>query len=176
MATARHLKTLRAGDNLKMDLLVDQDSEKYSAVVTYDGTQGGEPFFVPPHWHKYHDEHITVLEGRVTMTLDGKSTVATPETGTMFIPRRSVHSFRGFPGEKAIVEERNQPSGDYKALFFNDVFQSGKPPSFWLAIRSAFDGDLYPSLPFGSKLIDQLFVSVFRFMAKLFAPAKPKTL
>lgn len=35
-----------------MDLLVDQDSEKYSAVCTYDGTLGGEPFFVPPHWHK----------------------------------------------------------------------------------------------------------------------------
>ncbi|PTD02303.1 hypothetical protein FCULG_00011933, partial [Fusarium culmorum] len=143
--------------NLKMDLLVDQDSEKYSAVCTYDGTLGGDPFFVPPHWHKYHDEHITVLEGRMTITLDGKATVATPETGTMFVPRRSVHSFRGFPGEKTVFEERNQPSGEYKAL-------------------AAFDGDLYASLPFGSKLIDQLFISVFGFVAKLFAPAKPKTL
>uniref|UniRef100_A0A4E9DU38 Cupin type-2 domain-containing protein n=1 Tax=Gibberella zeae TaxID=5518 RepID=A0A4E9DU38_GIBZA len=176
MATTRHLKTLQAGDNLKMDLLVDQDSEKYSAVCTYDGTLGGEPFFVPPHWHKYHDEHITVLEGRMTITLDGKATVATPETGTMFIPRWSVHSFRGFPGEKTVFEERNQPSGEYKALFFNDVFQCGKPPNLWLALRAAFDGDLYASLPFGSKVIDQLFISVFGFVAKLFAPAKPKTL
>lgn len=52
----------------------------------------------------------------MTITLDGKATVATPETGTMFVPRRSVHSFRGFPGEKTVFEERNQPSGEYKAL------------------------------------------------------------
>lgn len=52
----------------------------------------------------------------MTITLDGKATVATPETGTMFIPRWSVHSFRGFPGEKTVFEERNQPSGEYKAL------------------------------------------------------------
>ncbi|XEU94947.1 hypothetical protein FSHL1_000231 [Fusarium sambucinum] len=176
MAITQLLKTLQADNGLQMDLLVEQDSEKYSAVTTFDGKPGTEPFLVPPHWHKYHDEYITVLEGRMTMILDGNETILTPEAGSMFIPRRAVHSFRGFHGEKTVFEERNQPSGIYKALFFNDVFQMGTPPNFWLAVRSAIDGDLYARLPLNSRFIDELFIIVFGTVARLFAPVKPKTL
>ncbi|KAG8667784.1 hypothetical protein FPOAC2_12983 [Fusarium poae] len=176
MTTTRRLKTLRPAKDFEMDLLVEQDSENYSAVARFDGTMGTEPFFVPPHWHKHHDEYITVLEGRMTVTLDGRETVLTPEAGSIFIPRRTVHSFRGFHGEKTVFEERNQPAGIYKALFFNDVFQMGKSPNFWLAVRSAIDGDLYAHLPLGSKLLDELFIIVFGTVARLFAPAKPKAL
>jgi hypothetical protein len=52
----------------------------------------------------------------MTVTLDGRETVLTPEAGSIFIPRRTVHSFRGFHGEKTVFEERNQPAGIYKAL------------------------------------------------------------
>lgn len=66
---------------------------------------------------QYHDEHITVLEGRIEVTLDGKKRIVTPSDGMIVIPARAVHGFRGFTGERMVLLETTSPPGDYKARY-----------------------------------------------------------
>ena len=52
----------------------------------------------------------------MTVTVEGKTTVVSAGNDTVVIPRRHIHSFCGFRGEKTIFEERNDPPGIYKPL------------------------------------------------------------
>jgi mannose-6-phosphate isomerase-like protein (cupin superfamily) len=65
---------------------------------------------------QHHDEHITVVEGRITATLDGKDMIVKAGDPPLIIPRLHLHGFHGFPGESCVFEERNLPPGDYKVL------------------------------------------------------------
>lgn len=58
---------------------------------------------------------MTVLEGRVQVTLNGQTTILRAGDPSMVIPRRAVHSFKGFKGERLVVREQADPPGDYKA-------------------------------------------------------------
>ncbi|PKX91394.1 cupin domain-containing protein [Aspergillus novofumigatus IBT 16806] len=76
-----------------------------------------KPFNIPVHWHKHHDEYITVVEGRITATLDGKDMIVKAGDPPLIIPRlHHLHGFHGFPGESCVFEERNLPPGDWKVL------------------------------------------------------------
>lgn len=68
-----------------------------------------------PHWHKYHTEHMKIIEGRIKATVDGKTRVVTAGQGA-FIPARAVHSLKGFKGERLVVRERADPPGEYRVL------------------------------------------------------------
>jgi mannose-6-phosphate isomerase-like protein (cupin superfamily) len=57
-----------------------------------------------------------VVEGRVEITLDGKTTIMKAGDPAVLVPRRTVHSLKGFKGEKLIFRERPDPAGIYKAL------------------------------------------------------------
>ena len=57
-----------------------------------------------------------MIEGRVEITLDGKTTVMKAGDAAVLVPRRSVHSVKGFKGEKLIFREKPDPAGIYKAL------------------------------------------------------------
>ncbi|KZL85197.1 transposase [Colletotrichum incanum] len=117
----------------------DPSDNRYVTKCTYDGVE--KPFNIPVHWHKvscthkpfsylvlelqkstamltfqHHDEHITVVEGRITATVDGKDTIVKAGDPPLVVPRLHLHGFRGFPGESCVFEERNLPSGDYKVL------------------------------------------------------------
>lgn len=59
---------------------------------------------------------MTVLEGRIEMTLDGKKSIINGGDPEVLVPRRAVHSFTGFKGEKLVIRERPDPAGLYKAL------------------------------------------------------------
>lgn len=65
---------------------------------------------------QYHDEYITVLEGRMMVTIESKITVLSAGDPTAFIPRLHIHSFEGFKGIPTAFEETNEPPGIYKAL------------------------------------------------------------
>jgi hypothetical protein len=56
-------------------------------------------------------------------------------------------------GERVRFTERTQPSGTFKAHFFQDLFQNGMP-SFPLAMRVFYDGDTFVALPGGFKWLD----------------------
>ncbi|KAK6386917.1 hypothetical protein LTS17_000181 [Exophiala oligosperma] len=158
----------------------DGSFEKYVMDTVYDGEEGSEVFEVPPHWHKYHDEYLTVLEGRIEANLEGKGkTVINAGDEAFFVPRWHVHSMKGFQGEKTVLRETAVPAETWglgKALFFNDALGQDGRPGFWRLLRVAYDGDLYPPLPGGIKFIDQAFVTVLGFIAKFFVQAKEQTL
>lgn len=80
-----------------------------------EGRPGDPPLEVPPHWHRLHAETMEVREGRVNVTIDGVTRVATAGE-SVHIPIGAVHGFKGFPGERLVVRERSDPAGDYKHL------------------------------------------------------------
>lgn len=65
---------------------------------------------------KYHDEIITVHEGRLRITLENKEHIVTADDGGFLIPRWHKHSMGGFKGEKLVVREETIPGGMFKAL------------------------------------------------------------
>ncbi|KAF7319271.1 Cupin-2 domain-containing protein [Mycena chlorophos] len=131
-----------------------------------------KPYTSPPHWHRNHTEHMSILEGRVQATIDGHKKIL--RAGDDFIvPRLALHSFKGFEGERLVMRESADPAGDYKVLFFNDAFSSD-PFSFWRMMRASYDGDGYPSLGLYFRFLDVAFVTVFGGLAKLFLPNPPK--
>lgn len=50
------------------------------------------------------------------VTLDGKEILVKAGDPPVLVPRRAVHSMKGFKGERVRVRERADPGGDYKAL------------------------------------------------------------
>ncbi|KAJ3836369.1 hypothetical protein F5878DRAFT_643601 [Lentinula raphanica] len=56
-------------------------------IVKTRGGADDDIFKVPLHWHEDHDEIITVLEGRLKVTLGKDTKVYTPESGEAFVPR-----------------------------------------------------------------------------------------
>jgi mannose-6-phosphate isomerase-like protein (cupin superfamily) len=57
-----------------------------------------------------------VVEGRVEITLNGKTIPMKAGDPEVLVPRRAVHSVKGFKGEKLIFREKPDPAGIYKAL------------------------------------------------------------
>jgi hypothetical protein len=98
---------------------------------------------------------MEVISGRMKFFINNKPTIATPSDGPISIPRGTVHGFTAFVGEPASFTEKTVPSGDYKALFFQDLFQAGSP-GVLMAFRAFYDGDTWVALPGGFKWLDQL--------------------
>ncbi|KAF3763323.1 hypothetical protein M406DRAFT_357014 [Cryphonectria parasitica EP155] len=172
-------KTLHMAEGMYMNILFDpslpSDSlDRWQAEVVCEGSKPGVgTFSVPPHWHKKHSEKMTVIEGRIKVTIDGKEKIVGPGE-RITIPAYTVHSIAGFKGERLVCRERADPSGDYKAAFFNDLLARGWPTPFLYSMRVFYDGDIYPSLGLGWKGFDVAFVTVFGLIAKLFMPEKQK--
>ena len=59
-------------------------------------------------------------------------------------------------GTYARFIERTVPTGTFKALFFQDLFQRPGIPSFLMVMRAFYDGDAFVSLPGGFKWLDYL--------------------
>ncbi|KAI0555629.1 hypothetical protein F4679DRAFT_590704 [Xylaria curta] len=123
-----------------------------------------------------HAEYLSVIEGRIEFTLNGEQIILNAGDPELFVPRRVVHSFKSFKGEKSILRERPDPAGIYKALFFNDLFSTGSLGGFWHVVRASYDGDAYLALPLPFRFLDEVFLAVFGPIARLFAPSKPESL
>ncbi|KIM93742.1 hypothetical protein OIDMADRAFT_21493 [Oidiodendron maius Zn] len=178
MSSIKVLKVLNVGKGQTMEITVNE-SEPEDSIDRYvmdTVCTGEEALEIPPHWHKNHQEFLSVIEGRVEITLDGKTTLMKAGDPAVLVPRRAVHSVKGFKGERLIFREKPDPAGIYKALFFNDVFSKGGFGGVWHTLRAFYDGDAYLALPLHSQLIDQAFVSVLGGIAHLFISKKPETL
>ena len=57
-----------------------------------------------------------MVEGRMEITLSGKTSILKAGDAAVLVPRRAVHSVKGFKGEKLIFREKPDPAGIYKAL------------------------------------------------------------
>lgn len=143
--------------------------------VSYDGKTGSFRLTVPNHWHKYHDEYMEVLRGRVAMRLEGKETILTPESGRFHIPRMSVHGLEIVEGVETVFTERTDPPGDFKEKFFEDIFDTPtRVMTSSSAFRSFYDGDCYMALPGGFKLVDIVATNVLGYVASWLVPGTHK--
>ncbi|KAI1384397.1 uncharacterized protein F4822DRAFT_415020 [Hypoxylon trugodes] len=178
MSEFKLLKTLGVGQGITMQIKIDEaepeDSINRYAMDTI--SIGEEALYIPPHWHKDHAEHLSVLEGRLEITLNGEKIILKAGDPEVLIPRRVVHGVRGFKGERLCFRERPDPAGMYKALFFNDVFSKGKFGNIWHLLRAFYDAETYLALPLYFRFFDEVFITVFGGIAHLFAPPKPDRL
>ncbi|MCJ1319327.1 hypothetical protein MMC15_004663 [Xylographa vitiligo] len=143
----------------------------------YDGKEDSVVLAVPGHWHKDHDEILEVLEGRMIIYLDRRELVTSAGDPPILVRRGHIHGFTVIKGERVRATERTMPTGPFKALFFQDMFQDGKGlPGFLLAMRASYDGDMYTSLSGRFQTLDYLFTVVVGFLAKPFVSARPATL
>jgi mannose-6-phosphate isomerase-like protein (cupin superfamily) len=63
-----------------------------------------------------HDEHITVIEGCISVTVEGRTRMVRAGDDTIVIPRRSWHTIESFKGVKTVIQEVPDPRGQQKAL------------------------------------------------------------
>lgn len=134
-----------------------RDSLDYHvSEVFYDGEPDSDVPDIPSHWHKLHDEHMSVLEGRVEFSMDGKSYVRGPNDPVLVIPRRHVHGFKCFKGERARIQERTNPvdEGIKKDEFFADLLSEGSI-GMVSAFRAAYSGDTVLVMT-GIKAVDEV--------------------
>ncbi|KAK7755582.1 hypothetical protein SLS62_002517 [Diatrype stigma] len=118
MSSVNVLKTLGVGKGITMDITVNEaepeDSVNRYAMVTT--STGEEALHIPAHWHKDHAEYLSVIEGRVEIHINGDKFVLKAGDPAVFVPRRVVHSIRGFQNERLVFRERPDPAGMYKAM------------------------------------------------------------
>ncbi|KUI61318.1 Quercetin 2,3-dioxygenase [Cytospora mali] len=177
MADYKVVKVLPMGNKLCMRLLLyssepETSLKRWTNEIVCDGGPDSDPLWIPLHWHKYHTEHITLIEGRVEITVGSKTHIVGPGE-ELQCPAGVVHAMKGFKGERMVLRESADPPGEYKSLFFNDLISSGYMESFWQTMRSFYDGDTYPVLPLYFRFFDVAFVTVFGGISKLILPAKP---
>jgi mannose-6-phosphate isomerase-like protein (cupin superfamily) len=151
-----------------------KDSVSYRQTETsYDGLPGSFVPIIPPHWHKYYDEHMHVTAGRVEFTLDGKSVILKPGDPPLVIERCHVHSVRFLKGEAATFVERTNPTGEFKQDFFENLLDDG-PWSTWTAFRAFYYGDTYAAMPGGFKIVDEAVTLSLGWLTSWVFPQKHK--
>ncbi|KAJ4475030.1 hypothetical protein J3R30DRAFT_3406194 [Lentinula aciculospora] len=139
-------------------------------IVKVRGGIDDDIFQVPLHWHKDHDEIITVLEGKLRVTLGGKTAVYTPESGDAFVLRGVPHALESSKGEPCVVSERTNPTFyaieqdfDTKELFFRNIFAipGGLSSGGLVPMMQVFyHGDGYPVFPVHVAWLEKAFVKV----------------
>jgi mannose-6-phosphate isomerase-like protein (cupin superfamily) len=68
-----------------------------------------------PHRHREHDEYFFVLEGAISLVVDGKESAIAPST-LVFVPRGTTHSFKNIGASTARLLEWTVP-GDNEPYF-----------------------------------------------------------
>ncbi len=107
------------------EVTVHLDGERTAgklAMWTAITPPGGGP---PPHYHLNEDETFHVLEGRVAFLLDGKWQEVGP-SGTAFIPRGVVHTFKNVGDKPCRMLNMATPSG-FEKFFARSAAECAKP-------------------------------------------------
>jgi mannose-6-phosphate isomerase-like protein (cupin superfamily) len=141
--------------------------ERYFSLTVREHDADDTLAEVPKHWHKHHDEYMSCEEGHIELYLDGATIIAKPGDPAVFIPRRKVHGFKFPKGEKAVLKEMTQPTGEFKQHFFEDILSNW---GFWNAMRGFADGDTYIALPGPFRWLDELYMMVIAVLVKLVHP------
>jgi len=69
----------------------------------------------PPHLHREHDEYFFVLEGTISLVVEGKESTVAPNT-LVFVSRGTTHSFKNIGASTARLLEWTVP-GDNEPYF-----------------------------------------------------------
>jgi len=87
---------------------------------------GGGP---PPHYHTREEEAFYVLEGEVTITVDGRTVIGTPGTFVQ-IPRGTPHAFKNQSAAPVRMLIQCNPAGfdKFMAEFATELSSPDAPP------------------------------------------------
>ncbi|KAJ4475688.1 hypothetical protein J3R30DRAFT_3294175, partial [Lentinula aciculospora] len=135
-------------------------------LVRIKGGADDDILQVPTHWHEFHDEIITVLEGKLKVTVGGKVKVCTSESGDAFIPRGVLHALESLRGVPCVFNEKTNPTdfSDTKELFFRNIFAFLGGPTSKIALlpvmQVCYHGDNYFAFPIHVAWLEKAFVTV----------------
>lgn len=76
----------------------------------------------PPHLHREFDEYFFVVEGTISLVVDGKESIIVPGT-LAFTPRTAIHSFKNIGASSASMLEWTVPGGNEP--YFRAVSEMG---------------------------------------------------
>jgi len=151
-------------DTMNVAKGVTMTFEPHIRLIKINGDADDDDFLVPTHWHEDHDEIITVLEGKLQVTLGSEVKVCTPESGEAFVPRGILHSLKGFKGVRCVFTERTNPSDfDKKELFFRNLFAMPDwmtGGSLLPTMQVFHHGDMFPAFPVHLKWLEKAFVII----------------
>jgi len=77
----------------------------------------------PPHVHREYDEYFFVLEGTISLVVDGKENTVVPGN-LIFTPRGAIHSFKNIGTSIARMLEWTVPGGNepyFRAVYEMEV-------------------------------------------------------
>ena len=77
----------------------------------------------PPHLHRDHDEYFFVLEGTISLVVDGKESTVAPSS-LIFTPRGTTHSFKNIGASTARLLEWTVPGNNeryFRAVYAMEV-------------------------------------------------------
>ena len=77
----------------------------------------------PPHLHREYDEYFFVVEGTISLTIDGTESAIVPGK-LAFTPRGAIHSFRNIGQSIARMLEWTVPGGNEP--YFRAVSEMGR--------------------------------------------------
>jgi len=124
---------IRTG-HLELHFLLDSEDTNKQLVMFEAVFPAGSKVAVPPHFHKNVDEIVYVLEGKVTVTINGKEEVISAGS-CCFIPRGMVHHLGNRTNKKARALGLITP-GLLGASYFREIgriYNSGPTPDLQLA-------------------------------------------
>lgn len=76
----------------------------------------------PPHLHREYDEYFFVVDGTISLVVDGKERTIVPGT-LAFTPRGAIHSFKNIGASIASMLEWTVPGGN--EAYFRAVSEMG---------------------------------------------------
>lgn len=129
MSNIRELEPIPAGKGCIIRIFTDEDKVANGSdepgthwtEIAYDGEPDSHLFETPIHWHKYHDEYWTVLEGKFEAVINGVKRTSEPSDGEVHIPRRQVHGIKAVKGVRSVLKETTGPSGEFKEAYVYSI-------------------------------------------------------
>ncbi|KAJ4478496.1 hypothetical protein J3R30DRAFT_3429819 [Lentinula aciculospora] len=133
-------------------------------ILEIRGDIDDDLFQVPLHWHEDHDEIMTILSGKLKITLGKETKVYTPESGDVFVRRGIPHAVESLKGIPCVSTERTNPSEmDKKEIFFRNLLSipGGLPSGSLVPMMQVFYyGDGYPAFPIHVAWLEKAFVKI----------------
>lgn len=86
-----------------------------------------------PHWHEQYTEYFKVIQGRVLLTVNGKTRCVTSDDGLQRVDKFAIHDFcradkhladEEKDSDDVITEEWTDPADGLKHVFFRNLFST----------------------------------------------------
>ncbi len=120
-----HERYRARGSVMLFKALASQDSGDFSLMERSLPPRGRKP---PPHRHTNCSEAYFVLDGQVSVTVEGDDLIVGPE-GFVLIPRGTAHTFGNASDDEARLLVIHAPAMDAYFAGLHELWNRDQPPS-----------------------------------------------